>query len=344
MKYNIEKLPSGSYRVRKTINGKRETFTFQKKPTIKEIEAEIQKRSTSPVGSSKTFSHYAEEFLRINENVLKPSTLRAYKSILNALPDDFKKQKLSNIQNADIQSLINTKANEISPKTLKNYRGFISTVMAMYRPDFHVNVKVPAAPVMDKYIPSPEEVLQILEAVKGTQFYITYRVMMYGLRRGEVAALQIPEDLTDDNRLIINKAYSLGPDNKWHLMDTPKTTYSNREVRIDQELADLIREQGYVYKGSIDHMYCRLQRLQKKLGQPHWRLHEFRAYMATELTAAGVDEATILALGGWGTPNVMKRVYRKSRYGQNEGIQDHVIDVLSANKIGHELVIENEFS
>ena len=39
----VQKLPSGSYRVQKTINGKRKSFTFDHKPTQKEIEEEVYK-------------------------------------------------------------------------------------------------------------------------------------------------------------------------------------------------------------------------------------------------------------------------------------------------------------
>ena len=333
MKITIEKLPSGNYRIRKTINGKRVSIVYDHKPKQKEIEADLLKKANSPSNNgSKTFKKFADEFISINTNVLKPSTLRGYQSIINALPEYFLNYKIDEITNADIQSLINQRASEVSPKTLKNMRGFISTVMKMYRPEFAMNVKVPQSPVVEKYIPTAEEVQDVLSEVKGTQFEITFRVMMYGLRRGEVIALQIPDDLTDDNILSINKAYSMDMNNKMVLMDTPKTNSSNRKIRIDAELADMIRKQGYVYRGDPTYIYDKLQSIQKKLGQQHWRLHDFRSYMATELNASGVDEATIMAIGGWSTPNIMKRTYRKSRYEQDKSISDKVIDVLSSQK------------
>ena len=46
----VQKLPSGSYRVQKTINGKRRSFTFDHKPTQKEIEEYFKVSHPTVVG------------------------------------------------------------------------------------------------------------------------------------------------------------------------------------------------------------------------------------------------------------------------------------------------------
>lgn len=84
------------------------------------------------------------------------------------------------------------------------------------------------------------------------------------------------------------------------------------------ELADKIRLQGYVYKGHPNSITKYLERTEQNLGIPHFSLHKFRHYFASEMSALGVPEADILKMGGWETDHVMKSVYRHSMMDKEE--------------------------
>ena len=74
----IEKLPSGSYRIRKMYKGKMYTVVFDRKPTQKEamqaMAAELDKVQESH--ESMTFKIAAERYIESKRNVLSPSTIR----------------------------------------------------------------------------------------------------------------------------------------------------------------------------------------------------------------------------------------------------------------------------
>ena len=72
----IEKLPSGSYRVRKTYKGKTYTKIFDHKPTDKEAMiamSEIMQDDTQIKG---TFKKYAKEYIAKRKDVISPATVR----------------------------------------------------------------------------------------------------------------------------------------------------------------------------------------------------------------------------------------------------------------------------
>lgn len=76
----IEKLPSGSYRVRKMYKGKMYAVTFEYKPTQKEALEAMAKRLSIVQGKNEglTFEAAAREYIESKRNVLSPSTIRGY--------------------------------------------------------------------------------------------------------------------------------------------------------------------------------------------------------------------------------------------------------------------------
>ena len=99
---------------------------------------------------------------------------------------------------------------------------------------------------------------------------------------------------------------------------TTKTTASTREIIIPQEIAEKIREQGYVYRGHPNSITIYLAKAEDKLGLPRFSLHKLRHYFASKMSALNIPEADIMRMGGWETDHVMKRVYRHSMMDREE--------------------------
>jgi integrase len=158
----------------------------------------------------------------------------------------------------------------------------------------------------DPYIPSEEEVRMIFNEIKGSQFEIPILLSAMGLRRSEICALKA-EDLSG-NTLTINKALVQNENKEWVIKST-KTTESTRTIIIPDYLADLIRQQGYVYDGFPGSIYNHLQRVQKKLGIQNFPLHKMRHFFASYMHDLGYSDKQIQAMGGWKTDNIMKTVY-----------------------------------
>ena len=76
----IEKLPSGSYRIRKMYKGQMYTVVFDEKPTQKEamqaMATELDKITSKK--SHLTFIEAAVQYTETKENVLSPKTVKEY--------------------------------------------------------------------------------------------------------------------------------------------------------------------------------------------------------------------------------------------------------------------------
>ena len=319
----IEKLQSGNYRIRQQIDGKRYSVTVPYKPSKKEAHQLISDKITGNDTLKKTFRECAEEYIKGKSHTLSPSTIRSYGSILKMLPEAILDAQIGTITGWDVQVYIDSlSADGKSPKTVRNYHGFLSAVLGTFAPDTTINTHLPQKLKNDEHMPSDDEVKRILSMSKDTPYEVPLRLACYGLRRSEICALTM-DDL-DGNLLSISKAKVLGDNQEWHIKTT-KTTSSTRTIYIDDDLRDLIREKG-MYDGYPNRIYWHLQKCQEELGIQHFPLHYLRHYYASTAHALGISDAEIMEAGGWKTDHVMKRVYRhaKDKEQSQKALADHI--------------------
>lgn len=313
----IEKLPSGSYRIRKMYKGKTYAVITDYKPTQKEaitlMAAELEKSQDKFLNLD--FRQAAKNYVDMKRNVLSPKTVKEYVEMPNRFPEWFSSIPLSDISQVEINRLVNELSNDKSPKTVRNYHGFLTAVLGTFRPNLKICTTLPQKIKNEPYIPSRDDVKRILKEVKDTEFEIPIILACYGMRRSEICALRT-DDINGDV-IHINKALVLDEHKNW-VVKVTKTTESARDIIIPEALAEKIRERGYVYKGAPNSITQHLKRLEVKLGIPEFSLHKLRHYFASEMSALGVPEADILHLGGWETDHVMKSVYRHSMMGKEE--------------------------
>lgn len=326
---NLEQLPSGSYRYKKQIKGKVIRVTFDHKPDDAEIALAIadQYHIVDERIAKQTFEVCCIQSIAARENVLSPSTVRGYNNyIKNALSDTIKATDIHDITALMIQNEINRYAQNHKPKTVKNYHGFLSKVLKMYRPDLHLITALPKVAPYQAYVLSEDEVEKILEASKGTKYHIPIQLGILGMRRSEVAALTI-DDL-DGNYLTINKAMIPNKDNKWIIKHITKSEEGMRTIYIPDSLRDEILEQGYIFKGIPNTLKRGLNSIQKDLGIPATRLHDLRVFYATYAHRIGTPDAVIMANGGWRSEYTMKKVYRKALDEDKKEYQEMFADKL----------------
>ncbi len=317
MRMKIEKLPSGSYRVRKMYKGKVYTATFDSKPTQKEAMLAMADllENASDKHAAMTFERAAEDYIESKRNVLSPSTIKGYKTILRQITDAFLSLNIHDITALDVQEEINRMAQNHSPKTVRNHHGFISAILGTFCPHLKLSTTLPQKLKNEPYIPSDEDVKLILQYSKGTEYEIPIILACYGMRRSEICALTV--DDIDGDVIRITKA-KVQDENKNWLVKTTKTTASTREIIIPENIAEKIRSQGYVYKGHPNRITCFLFDTQDKLGIPRFSIHKLRHYFASRMSSLGVPDADILRLGGWETDHIMKTVYRHSMLDKEE--------------------------
>ncbi|MDE7351936.1 MAG: site-specific integrase [Acetatifactor sp.] len=313
----IEKRGPDSYRVRKMYKGQMYTVTFEHKPTQKEamlaMADELQK--VQKKHESMDFRAAAGEYIESKRNVLSPTTIRGYNSAMKTLSKKFQGINVHDITALDVQTEINRLAKEHSPKTVRNYHGFVSAVLGTFCPNLKINTTLPQKLKNEPYIPSDEDIRKILECAKDTEYEIPIMLACYGLRRSEICALTI-DDIEGDV-IRINKAKVMDEDAKW-VEKATKTLSSTREIVVPKEIADKIKEKGYVYKGHPNSITIYLGKTEDRLGIPHFPLHKLRHYFASKMSALNVPEADIMRMGGWETDHVMKSVYRHSMMEKEE--------------------------
>ena len=114
----IEKLPSGSYRIRKMYKGNTYTVIFESKPTQKEavqaMAAEMDKSKSKL--SNTTFKSAAKNYIDMKRNVLSPRTVKEYSETINRFPDWFCNIAISDITQIEINRLINEFSEKNLPK------------------------------------------------------------------------------------------------------------------------------------------------------------------------------------------------------------------------------------
>ena len=306
----IEKLKSGSYRVKQMVNGVTYRVTVDKKPSEKEAHlliAEAMAKKGTVISNKTPFKQACEAYVESKSNILSPSSIRGYKSLIKQVSDTLGKVSVDNVTKPMVQTEINTYSKGHSSKTISNYYGFIVSVLKYYGNNIS-GVTLPQKEKKAPYIPTEEEVHAIFKELKDTKYEIPIFLCSMGLRRSEVCALQIT-DLAPDNTLTIDKAKVQNENNEWVIKST-KTTDSTRTIIIPDYIAKKIRKQGYVYDGFPNLIYKHLTDVQNKLGIQHFSLHKMRHFFASYMHNLGYSDKQIQEMGGWKTDGVMKTVYQ----------------------------------
>ena len=302
------------WRISEMVSGQRYRLSVDYKPSKREASVLINDLIQSqdvPVSGCRTFYDAGVAYIKMKSNVLSPTTYREYDRTLNALSKDFRNLKISQISQLDIQKEINNYSKDHAPKSVRNLHGFISAVLSVFRPNMHLHTTLPQKVRFDPYTPTDSDIKSVLDDVKGTKYEIPFRLGCYGLRRSEICALTSGD--LNGNMLSINKACVINIDKEWVIKEYGKTSESKREIYIDDYLAGLIREkEGKLYNGAVTYLRDYLKKVQKRCEIPDFRFHDLRAYYASMAHAMGIPDQYIMANGGWSSPYVMQRVYRRA--------------------------------
>lgn len=301
------KLPSGNYKVQKMMNGKRYSLTFDHRPTIKEVNDALSKRSTQ-VNGKMTMQDACASYIESRSNTLSPATFREYKGMARRLSPTLLNKPIDDITSSDVQREVNLIAKDRSPKTVRNYHGFIAAVLGTFRPELMLRSKLPQEEVKDDYIPNKDDIRALLKEAEGTVYEVPILLGCASLRRGEICALTM--DDIEGNVIHITKDTVMDDDNNW-VIKPPKTPTSVRDVIVPDQVIEAINRNG-LYTGHPNSISDWMDATEKKIGLNHFSLQKCRHYFASQAHEVGISDADIMKAGGWKTDYVMKNVYRHS--------------------------------
>lgn len=309
-------LPSGSYRVQVfdyVDENKKKHYKSFTAPTRKEAEfLALQWRNDKEDSIADITIHEAvSRYIDSKRGVLSPSTIRGYEAVQrNYFIGRFGATNLKKgLDNTTIQIWVSDIAKSVSPKTVRNAHGLLSSTLEMFVPDFRIKTTLPAKKKPDLYTPSDEDIKKLLAHINGKELEIAVLLAAFGpLRRGEICALT--SDDVSGNIVSVSKSMVMGADKEWHIKQ-PKTFGSYRKVEFPDFVILLIQGiEGRLVKATPDQITHRFQRAVKSAGLPSFRFHDLRHYAASIMHAIGVPDQYIMQRGGWQTDNVMKNVYR----------------------------------
>ncbi|MBO5853101.1 MAG: site-specific integrase [Bacteroidales bacterium] len=311
------KLPSGKWRCRAfsytDAQGKKhyESFTASTKKEAEALAAKFSVTKEREERSDLNFKQAMDFYIEMKEPVLSPSTIRGYDNMRKVLEADYDhlcRMNVTSIKKNDLQRVINDISGKKSPKTVRNYNGFIMAVIKQQRDGFDVNLTLPQKQRPELHIPTDAEIKLLLKAIEGTTLEIPVLLAAFGLmRRGEICAASI-EDI-DGTRIHIKHSLVKGKDGKHH-KKAPKTYTSDRYVELPQFVIDKINAQGYICNVQPHTLTVELQEVLKKNNIPSFRFHDLRHYSCSIRSSLGIPTEYILKDGGWKTDYVMKNVYR----------------------------------
>ena len=324
------KLPSGSYRARVSVNGKRVSVTA---PTKKEAEKKAHQilATESYNANNMSLNKAMQNYIASKDSVLSPSTLRSYKQLAATHYTDIGIIPINNITQDVIQNFINNKAKTHSPKTCRNIHGLLSAVLKQYRPEFILNTRLPQKQIIEEYIPTDDDIRILLSSTNG---YLLDSIMLavFGpMRRSEISALT-----SDDINGTIIHVHSavVHSGSGWILKNITKTSAGDRYIDYPQFVIDRFSDRtGTLIPISPNAITERFHRALISLKLPLFRFHALRHYGASYLHKIGIPDAYIMQRGGWDSDYVMKSVYRHALSDEQKKVTNILKDNFENNFI-----------
>lgn len=324
-----KKLPSGNYRcfayLGKDKDGKRIrksiTADTAKKAAQLAAQAEAEFDSTgirpgedaSSTGSM-TLGEAMERYIAA-KNQLSPTTITGYLRIKKNYYLDLQKQDINALTLEMIQAATSAEAQKVSAKTVRNAHGFLSAVLAMFRPGLALNTALPQKKGDEVVIPDLVDIRAMVTAAEksGDNDMALAILLAYqmGLRRSEICALTLSD--IRGQKILIRKAMVIDKDNKWCIKE-PKSTSGNRTIPMtDDVLAALEGRDGdpgdRLLTINPDTLSSRFEDLRNRLGLPHFRFHDLRHYNASVMISLNIPFFYITRRLGHKSTDMVMRVY-----------------------------------
>lgn len=316
-----KKTKSGKWKV--TIyDYKDSTGKVHQKSFTADTKREAERRANLYKGgaslSDLTVGEAVKGYIDTKENVLSPSTHRAYMSIYRTHFETsrFGALKLTSLDNIKVQRFVSDL--DLKPKSVRNVSGLLLSAIRMYMPQTHYSITLPAQTRPELHTPTSAEVEQVIEAIKrdnDRELYILVLLCAFGtMRRSEACAIRYDDIDYKTNSITIRRACVRSTSGGWIYKDTPKTKASYRSVICPSEVIKAIgRGFGYIiYKSCPNALSERFAATLKREGMQHFRIHDLRHYSASILHAIGIPDQFVMSRGGWASTNILIRVYRNA--------------------------------
>lgn len=314
----IEKLPSGSYRCRITIDGRTVSITDEDKRVVEQKVLALKSGAVAMAkhDGSLTLTQAIDEYIDMRKNTLSPATIRGYRTIQHNRFESIMCKKISSLTPQVCQKACDMEARIFSAKTLHNSWKFIQTVIKENTGEV-ISPRLPQMIKNERPFLSPEEVHVFVDAVKDTEVEIPALLALHSLRTSEIMGLTYSN--IDFEKKAITVSGSVVKDERHQPVykKTNKTAKSARTIPIFiPALASSLNAEAKKHKPSdrvIDTanitVYRRINRICEENNLPQVGIHGLRHSFASLAYSLGVPEMIAMQIGGWSDVNTMRKIY-----------------------------------
>ena len=337
---NAQKLPSGSYRVRVTVDGKRISVTA-KSADEAVYQAMALKTNRAQKKRKITVGECIDEYITSKENVLSPKTAHVYKQIRNNGLADICDIPIDELTPQRIQVMVNTLSMKRSAKTVHNAHSLLVAVLNVYAPDLRVRTTLPKIPKKRKELPAADV---LMKAIIGSDIELPCMLALWlGMRLSEILGAK----KTDISDTVIQLPDKFVPVTVLHIhntiitvggvqveKNTTKTEGSTRTIPLPAHIIELIDqlppEQEYLVTLKGQAIYKKFKKLLEHNNLPDMTFHDLRHANASIMLALGIPDKYAMERGGWSSPNIMKSVYQHTFTAERKVADDKINDYFNS--------------
>ena len=309
-------LPSGSWRCQVMVNGKR-VSVVDEDPAVAHakalamkaglIEAEKKERSI-------TLDNAIQAYAAAGAGALSPSTVRGYECIRKHRFPSLMSRDVHSITRLDAQRAVSEEAKRVSPKTVSNAWGLVSTVLKDYGVEI-TGVKLPQKIKKKREYLTAEEIAKLIDAAVGDPCELPIVMAVWlGLRRSEICGLCWDCVDLDGGKVTVRRTLVPDKDNQWILKEGAKNEGSQRTVKCPEYIMGKLRERyrgqtGRVFSDHPDTIRRHVHAVCKRSGVTDTTVHGLRHANAAVMIALGVVDKYAMARNGWTSDYTFKQIY-----------------------------------
>lgn len=288
---------------------------------------ELQNRAVEAPYSRLKLNQGITLYLEDKTRSVRPQTLRYMRFGLNAVSDVIGDLYLDELTVMDVKKAISSisEHNHTYNERLRRVKAFLRWCFQNELIKDNMADRLPLLPdnrkerIQDKYL-EPEELRALLDGMIPMWYYLTYFLVLSGLRIGEAFALEL-DDIGEYIR--VNKSYSISI----RELGETKTDNSTREVYVQPELKSLLdqylifrqeylngRKSKLLFPGREGYMKYNaynkyLHQTSRKVLGREITPHALRHTSASLLIAQGVPLETVSRRLGHGDSRITKQIY-----------------------------------
>ena len=249
-----------------------------------------------------------EKYIKANDKVLSPSTIRGYTTYKNNRFSNYMDKPIDRI---DYQRMVNEELAYVKPKTVINaYRLVTASLGAL---DYELpKINLPQATKAKRPWLDYEQIQILLDKCKDKPCELGILLGLHGLRRSEILHLTADDIDIKRGRIFVHGASVVGSNHQLVDKDTNKNITSTRTVNIViPRLNDVISGKvGKLISGNPNTLWRQINCVCRENDLPEVGVHGLRHSYISLCFHLGWDMQTVMYQGGYSNMQTVNDVYR----------------------------------